>query len=498
MAAEPTAANPAPGRAAAKPKTPPAGGRPRWVGSERPVGSWRQQIKELLAISEPETPELLRRIELMERDLVLPLKAAGIAMLLHSFYFTPWFGRVIGALEIAVESTQYFLWIYIAVNGVIAGLLLAMRRLRLSVLTYVVFASILMDGIFLAALALVTGGYDSIVYWLFLGLIMRSAVSVPRGTSQLLLNLTIIACYVLSGIVDLAIAELAEDLDEEAKIALGLTGPLPTEPLVVRLLLLFLITICSYGVQVLLERQRRAQEEAREFALREGQLQSAGRLAAEFAHQMKNPLAIINNAAFSLQRALQRGQTDVSEQVQIIQEEVVRSDRIITDIMGYAQLSEGRVEKLHIEEELVAAVARVFPPGAGYPIQVHTDWSGVFPPLMMLRRHLSEALINVLQNAREALEGREGHVYVSARCLEDRSIEVRIRDNGPGIPADRLEKIFEPYYSSKPKGTGLGLATVKHNVELYGGSVRVESELGKGACFILLFPAKTELRLKIE
>jgi signal transduction histidine kinase len=267
------------------------------------------------------------------------------------------------------------------------------------------------------------------------------------------------------------------------------------EPLAVRLALMVLMAICSYGVQVLVERQRKAEEEAREAALREGQLHAAGRLAAEFAHQIKNPLAVINNAAYTLQRGLKQGRPVGAEQIQIIQEEVERSDRIITDIMGYAQLSEGRVEKLSVTEELDNAIAQVFPPAAGYPIAVHRDYGPEFPPLLMLRRHVSETFINLLQNAREALDGVTGHVFVRARCRSDYSIEVAIGDTGPGIPPDKRERIFEAYYTTKEKGTGLGLATVKHNVELYGGTVRVESEVGKGARFTLVFPAKTLIKL---
>ena len=93
--------------------------------------------------------------------------------------------------------------------------------------------------------------------------------------------------------------------------------------------------------------------------MREGQLHAAGRLAAEFAHQVKNPLAIINNASFSLQRALKQGRTPPLDQVRIIQEEVEHAGRIITQIMGYAQLSEGRVEKLNVIEELDCAIRQV-------------------------------------------------------------------------------------------------------------------------------------------
>ena len=246
---------------------------------------------------------------------------------------------------------------------------------------------------------------------------------------------------------------------------------------------------------MLLERQRQAEEEAREFAVREVQLRAAGRLAAEFAHQIKNPLAIINNAAFSLQRGLKEGRAPLAAQVGMIQEEVERADRIITQVMGYAQLSEGHVEKLQVIDELNYAINRVFPAAAGYPVKVHREYAASFPPLLMQRRHATETFMNVLQNAREALEISGGNVFVRAQCLDDLSIEVSIQDDGPGIPPEKQVKIFEAYYTTKEKGSGLGLATVKHNVELYGGAIRVESKLGKGACFTLLFPAKMLMKL---
>jgi signal transduction histidine kinase len=179
----------------------------------------------------------------------------------------------------------------------------------------------------------------------------------------------------------------------------------------------------------------------------------------------------------------------------MIQEEVEHSDRIITQIMGYAQLSEGHVEKLSVTEELDKAIERVFPPAARYPIRIHRDYTPPFPALLMQRRHAADTFINLLQNAREALDGRSGNVFVSARCHRDFAIEVSIRDDGPGIPADKFGRIFEPYYTAKKKGTGLGLATVRHNVELYGGSVKVDSELGKGAQFVLVFPARTLIKI---
>jgi signal transduction histidine kinase len=512
------------------------------------------RLSKLLEIPAPEAPQWIRRISIMERDIMLPIKAAAIAMI-YSFYFTRWILVAHNELDVEVEAVEYFFWVYVGINVVVAALLIRMHRLPLALMQWVVFVIILVDGIFLSALTLVTLGYRSFLYWLFLALIVRSAVSIPRATSQILLNLTIITCYVLAGVIDISVAKhldeqaraaeilretrprspigsrrsarseprpaqtraptnearpqpaaaprvatdtyLPSDWDEPPRLTLtnSAQSDNPAEPLVVRLVLLLLMTVCSYGVQVLLERQRQAAEEAREFALREGQLHSAGRLAAEFAHQIKNPLAIITNAAFSLQRARGHNNSDTAEQIQIIQEEVERSDRIITQIMGYAQLSEGRVEKLNVREEIEWAINQVFPPAAKYDVQIHRDFDAEFPPLLMLRRHLADTFVNLLQNAREALDGRSGNIFIGAHCHGDASVEVSIRDDGPGISADKTGKIFEAYYTTKEKGTGIGLATVKHNVELYGGAVHLESELGKGACFTLIFPAKSLTRL---
>ena len=503
---------------------------------------------ELLKLPAPDAVKLMDRITTMERDIILPIKVAGIVMLLYSFYFKrSWIGKEeLGMLEITIETTRYFLWAYIGANILTGGLLLFMQRVPFLLVQWAVFAMSLVDGIFLSALVALTGGYDSILYWIFLGLIVRGAVSVPRATSQILLNLTLTACYVMAGVINIYVVRVMEEdarfsaanqapprharaaveagsqspaaltpdtpgpasrrpprdsardnLDDATREALGYAEPpdLLPQTLTLRLALLLLMTVCCYGVQVLLERQRRAVEEAAEFAMREGQLRSAGRVAAEFTHQMKNPLAIINNAAYSLQRAVKLGRPVSADQIRIIQEEVDHSDKIITQIMGYAQLSEGHVERLDVIEELELALAQVFPPAMAYPVRIHRDWAGEFPAMFMQRRHLVDTFVNLLQNAREALGEKGGQVFVTAKCQSDYSVEVSIRDDGPGIPADKLEKVFEAYYTTKEKGTGLGLATVKHNVELYGGSIRVESTLGKGARFVLVFPAKALIKL---
>jgi len=459
--------------------------------------AWLRQLFALMEIPAPDPARQFRRIQIVERNIMLPIKAVFVGIIWYSFDKEPWYNLMIGPLDVVVETVQYIFWAYFIISLIVALIIMAMERLPLAVLQWTVVADGLVDALIIGALAVVSGGLDSILFWLFVVLIIRNAASIPPGFTQLALNVATGLCYVLVGVVDVSIVSNQDDAmlrtyDFEPHEELG-------QPFALRLVVLGLTTICCYGAQVFLERQRLALEEAREFAMREGQLHSAGRLAAEFAHQIKNPLAIINNTAHSLQRAVRENKNSAVQQIEIIQEEVARADKVITQIMGYAQLSEGRVEKLTAVEEIDRAVAQVFPAAIPTGITVHRDYMPPFPPLLMQRNHLSEILVNLLQNARDAL-GEAGNIFVTAHCRRDLAVEISIADDGPGIPPEKILRVFEAYFTTKPKGSGLGLAIVKHNTELYGGSVRLESPLlhsspgksglGSGAKFTVIFPAK--------
>ena len=448
---------------------------------------WLKRFFAAMEIPVPDPLRQLRRITVVERNIVLPVKVVYILMIGYSFHIKPWVGIEASTLEVVVETVQYIFWIYVALSLLVALVLVLAERLPLAVLQWTVVADGLVDALLIAGLGVISGGIDSIMFWLFVALIIRNAASIPPGVSQLILNVATSLCYALVGLLDVAILK---NLDATTLRLLDL-GPHDDlgQPFALRMLVLGLTTLCCYGAQILLERQRLALEETAEFAAREGQLHSAGRLAAEFAHQIKNPLAVISNSAHSLKRALRDNKPASAEQIEIIQEEVARVDKVVTQIMGYAQLSEGRVEKLNVINEIDRAIARVFPAVLPTKIKVYRAFSPPFPPLLMQSTHLAEILTNLLQNARDAL-GSTGNVFVTATCRRDLTVEIAVRDDGPGIAPEKLNRIFEPYYTTKEKGSGLGLAIVKHNVELYSGTVQVESELGKGVKFTLNFPAK--------
>ena len=456
-------------------------------------------LQDLLRPSTPDPAQQLFRLKAIERDIILPIKALYLGILVYYFYLTPWYGESESAREMAVGMTKYFLGVYLAANIIVGIFLIKSKRLSLAWGQRVVFVMSVLDSLFLAAITLVTtGGFDSVLYWVFMGLVIRNAITFPVARIQIILNSTVLCSFALAGILDvLSVNYDITWMDSATRSTYELPSQpeqIPVQIFLLRFVLLIFLAGSCYGLQVLAENARVAIEEAREFAARQEQLRAAGRLAAEIAHQIKNPLGIINNAAFSLQRSVAASKPVPLQQLEIIREEIERADRIITELMGYAQLAEGRVERLSVTEELNRALNQVFPPGAYRSIQIRTDYAENLPPLLMQRKHFSEIVVNILQNAREVLAGG-GSIEVTAEA-KDEMVRIVIADDGPGVPAEKTEKIFDPYFSTKPQGTGLGLAIVRHNVEIYAGRVHVESELGQGARFILQFPTRTFMKIR--
>lgn len=487
-----------------------------------------QRLRQSLSLPSMEGGEQAARIHAFQKDVVLPIKAFVVLILIYYFYFSHWFREAETTQEVPFETIRSLFVVYLLLNGVMAAVFFSFRRLSLAALQWTIFTVGLLDALLFASLILVTGGFDSVVYWVFLGLILHNSLSIPLATPQIGLNLAVCLLYLAAGTAERHLGMREESTMTSMPPPLGMsyqerhknrqdaagTNSIPVAPIrpppatrrnaeasesddpseSLRLVILLLMSACCYGLQALIEKQRRAEAEAEEFAMRQNQLEASGRLAAEIAHQIKNPLGIINMAAYSLHKALVHREPSVVEQIDIIREEVGRADRIITELMGYAQLAEGRVERLNVAEEFDRALAQAFPTGARYAVEIERDYAPALPSLLMQRGHLSEILVNLLQNAREAMNG-VGRVRASARYGENYTVILTVSDTGSGVPPAMRERIFEPYFTTKKKGTGLGLAIVKHNAEIYGGTARVESELGKGAAFIIELPAKALMRL---
>ncbi len=215
--------------------------------------------------------------------------------------------------------------------------------------------------------------------------------------------------------------------------------------------------------------------------LRKERFSALGELTATVAHELRNPLSSIRNTLFTIKEALARCTTDCDRPVSRMERSIARCDGIISDLLDYSQIRDLRLRPVTgdkwLEEALddrpaadgVTIIRKLG--AAGCRINVDSE---------RMRRVVANLLDNAIQAMAEPdVPAMERLVTVTTRVsLGD--YELVFEDTGPGIPADVMPKIFEPLFSTKSFGTGLGLPTVKQIVEQHGGRVAIDSEPGRG------------------
>jgi signal transduction histidine kinase len=217
-------------------------------------------------------------------------------------------------------------------------------------------------------------------------------------------------------------------------------------------------------------------------------LATVGRLAASVAHEIRNPLASINSLT-QLIAGDQNSSPRAHEYAGVILREVTRMDTSIQHLLNFARPTPARfaADRLSRILECVAALMRHEARTRKSELAFDNRWQSELPLLVNASR-LQQLFINLVKNSFEALEeGGKVTLALDYDSDSDRAI-VTVADDGPGIPADQVPHLFEPFFSTKAGGSGLGLAVVSRIVLQHGGEIRVDTELKNGTRFTLLFP----------
>ncbi len=223
-----------------------------------------------------------------------------------------------------------------------------------------------------------------------------------------------------------------------------------------------------------------------------------GRLTMDIAHEIRNPLTALGGMARRLEKVVPEGSKE-REYVRVIIREASRLESILRDILALStgishELKRGDLNQ--VVKEAVAFCRRLCLPEEA---EIREEYAPDVPRVYLNPPSVKQAVENLLTNALDAVaeKGKEGRVIVRTGKTFHNEITwatVSVEDNGPGIPPEKIDLIFEPFYSTKKigVGTGLGLTIVRKIMEEHRGFVRVESEVGRGSTFTLYFPYQSE------
>jgi signal transduction histidine kinase len=237
-------------------------------------------------------------------------------------------------------------------------------------------------------------------------------------------------------------------------------------------------------LEEMVENRTRELENAQEKLIRSERLAAVGELASGVGHELRNPLNVIRNCVYLIKMTL-NGPTpaEVEDNLKLLDLQVDISNKIVTDLLDFTRVKPPSRTNLDLNSMLKDRVSWASVPEQ---IAVRYDFSESHPQLNADAEQIGRVFTNIINNAIQSINGG-GEVRISTGT-EGKFGCVKITDTGCGIPAENLNKIFEPLFTTKPKGVGLGMAISKRLVEQNDGEIEVESTVGKGTTFTVKLP----------
>jgi len=244
-------------------------------------------------------------------------------------------------------------------------------------------------------------------------------------------------------------------------------------------------------------RERTAElQAAQDEILKRERLSALGQLTATVAHELRNPLSAIKNTLFSTREMAGAKGLNLDRPVSRMERSIERCNRIISDLLDFSRTRELRRETTQFDAWLGSVVREQTLP-AEVELRLALDAGDAIVNLDLDR--LRRVVINLIDNAAQAMTDTLATSPRKILDLRSRAncdwIELVVEDTGPGIPPENLARVFEPLFSTKSFGTGLGLPTVKQIVEQHGGEIVMESEVGRGTRVHVRLPRTTEREL---
>jgi len=214
-------------------------------------------------------------------------------------------------------------------------------------------------------------------------------------------------------------------------------------------------------------------------------LSAIGQMTAKVAHEIRNPLVTIGGFARSVLKGLEKDSPQ-SRRCEIIVEETMRLEEILGSLLDFSRQRELILEDCRIEKIIARACTLVRDDLARNKVVIQRDIQKGLPDLLLDVHKVVQVLINLIKNAIQAM--KEGGVITLSAHLQGRFVSLKVGDTGTGIPPGILSNIFNPFFTTKSEGFGLGLAISRNYIYDHGGNISVQSRMGEGTVFDILLP----------
>ncbi|HXF49418.1 MAG TPA: ATP-binding protein [Verrucomicrobiae bacterium] len=233
--------------------------------------------------------------------------------------------------------------------------------------------------------------------------------------------------------------------------------------------------------------QREKLEQAQKELLRADRLKLLGELSAGMAHEVRTPLASVLGSVDILSKESARPE-EKKEFLDILKKEVHRLERVVNDFLNYSRIEKKDFTSCDLNDVARQAEGILRSHPLGKRVRVALNLEGELPKILGDSNQLCQAVLNLAVNGMQAVG--EGEIKISTGINSGgRRVFLSVSDRGPGIPPENLEKIFTPFFTTRPEGVGLGLGIVEQISSLHKGEVKIESKPGEGTTAILFFPA---------
>ena len=231
------------------------------------------------------------------------------------------------------------------------------------------------------------------------------------------------------------------------------------------------------------EQRTRELRETQAQLIRKEKLAALGQLSAGVAHEIRNPLGVIKNSVYYLKMIAEQLSEDAQECVEEIDQEVENANGIVSELLDFTRDPPSHAEVFFLEKAIGNAIR-----AAKVPAEVRLTVARIDPAIQLRadQGQIERVITNLISNAWQAMSGG-GDLSIEPKLQGDHVV-IDVRDTGVGIPAENLINVFEPLFTTKAKGIGLGLAVSRRYAQRNGGSLTVESSVGKGTVFHFSVP----------